>query len=98
MEFSRREYWNGLPLLHPGAFPNLEIKPASHANSLPLSHWGKYHFTVPLTISVPTLFDGSGGLPKATVPMKSGAQGLINHPRWLSVFKGHSQIYPSDMF
>ena len=51
MEFSRQEYWDGLPLLRPGAFPNLEIKPASHANSLPLSHWGKHHFTVQLTIS-----------------------------------------------
>ena len=46
MEFSRQEYWNGLPCLPPGDLPNSgteAISPASLAlqmDSLPLSHWG----------------------------------------------------------
>ena len=28
-EFSRQEYWSGLPLLSPGAIPNPGIKPGS---------------------------------------------------------------------
>ena len=38
MEFSRQEYWNGLPLPSPGDLPDLEIKPglfAFQADSLP---------------------------------------------------------------
>ena len=38
MEFSRQEYWSGLPYPLPGDFPNLGIKPGSatlQANSLP---------------------------------------------------------------
>ena len=37
MEFSRQEYWSGLPLPPPGDPPNSGIKPASSA-SLPLGH------------------------------------------------------------
>ena len=43
MEFSRQEYWSGLPLPHAGDLPNPGIKPsspASQADSLLLSHWG----------------------------------------------------------
>ena len=29
MEFSRQEYWNGLPFPSPGAFPDPGIKPVS---------------------------------------------------------------------
>ena len=29
MEYSRQEYWNGLPFPTPGDLPNLEIEPAS---------------------------------------------------------------------
>ena len=29
MEFSRQEYWNGLPFPPPGDFPNPEIEPVS---------------------------------------------------------------------
>jgi len=29
MEFSRQEYWSGLPFLTPGNFPDPGIKPAS---------------------------------------------------------------------
>ena len=31
MEFSRQEYWSGLPFPSPGHFPNLEIEPWSPA-------------------------------------------------------------------
>ena len=31
MEFSRQEYWSGLPCLPPGDLPNLGIKPGSPA-------------------------------------------------------------------
>ena len=46
MEFSRQEYWNGLPFPHPGDLPDAGIEPASPvssalaADSLPLSHQG----------------------------------------------------------
>ena len=32
MEFSRQEYWSGLPCLSPGDFPDLGIKPVSLAS------------------------------------------------------------------
>ena len=35
MEFSRQEYWSGLPLPTPGNLPDLEMKP----ESLCLLHW-----------------------------------------------------------
>ena len=44
MEFSRPEYWSGLPFLSPGDLPNLGIKPrspASQANSLLVEPPGK---------------------------------------------------------
>ena len=43
MEFSRQEYWSGLPFPSPGDLPNLGIKPKSPAlqtGSLPLRHEG----------------------------------------------------------
>ena len=43
MEFSRQEYWCGLPCPSPGDLPNPGIKPMSpvlQADSLPLSHQG----------------------------------------------------------
>ena len=46
MEFSRQEYWSGLPFLSPGDLPDPGIKPVSpvapalQADSLLLSHWG----------------------------------------------------------
>ena len=52
MEFSKQEYWSGLPFPSPGYLPNPGIKPASlcllysQANSLPLCHlehtWQKH--------------------------------------------------------
>ena len=49
MEFSRQEYWSGLPCPPPGNLPNPRIKtaspepPALQADSLPLSHWGSLY-------------------------------------------------------
>ena len=43
MEFSRQEYWSGLPFPSQGDLPHTGIKPVSPAwqvNSLPLSHQG----------------------------------------------------------
>ena len=34
MEFSRQEYWNGLPLPSPGDLPDPEIEPMSRAPSV----------------------------------------------------------------
>ena len=44
MEFSRQEYWSGLPFLSPGDLPNPGIKPASLA---PLALAGGFFTTVP---------------------------------------------------
>ena len=44
MEFSRQEYWSGLPFPTPGDLPNPEIKPVSLA-SLALA--GGFFTTVP---------------------------------------------------
>ena len=44
MEFSRQEYWSGLPRLSPGDLTNPGIKPRSpalQADSLPTELWGK---------------------------------------------------------
>ena len=45
MEFSRQEYWSGLPFPSPGDLPNPEIEPRSpaiQADSLPSELPGKY--------------------------------------------------------
>ena len=43
MEFSRKEYWSGLPFPSPGDLPNLGIEPRSPALlSEPLRWWEKY--------------------------------------------------------
>ena len=41
MEFSRQEYWNGLPFLSPGDLPNLGIELALQADSLSSEPLGK---------------------------------------------------------
>ena len=44
MEFSRQEYWSGLPCPSPGDLPNLGFKPGSpalQADSLPTELLGK---------------------------------------------------------
>ena len=46
MEFSRQEYWKGLPFPTPGDHPEPGVKPSLllllywQADSLPLHHWG----------------------------------------------------------
>ena len=43
MEFSRQEYWSGLPFTSPGDLPNPGIEPSSpvlQTDSLPLSYRG----------------------------------------------------------
>ena len=45
MEFSRQEYWSGLPFPSPGYLPNSGIKqesPALQVDSLPTELWGKH--------------------------------------------------------
>ena len=52
MEFSRQEYWRGLQPPSPGDLPNPEIEPGSpalQADSLPLSHQGSPHTSMPRT-------------------------------------------------
>ena len=47
VEFSRQEYWSGLPLLYPGDLLNTGIKPMSltlQADSLVSKPPGKTHF------------------------------------------------------
>ena len=54
MEFSRQQYWSGLPFLSPGDLPNTEIKPGSpalQADSLPSEPPGK-----PLVVSRVTTY------------------------------------------
>ena len=46
MEFSRQEYWSGLPFPSPGDLPHPGIEPGSptlQANTLPSEPPGKYH-------------------------------------------------------
>ena len=42
VEFSRQEYWSGLPFLTPGHLPNPEIEPTSPALA------GRFFTTMPL--------------------------------------------------
>ena len=47
MEFSRQEYWSGLPFPSPGDLPDPEMEPGSHAlqaDSLPIEPPGKPNF------------------------------------------------------
>ena len=48
MEFSKQEYWSGLPLPSPGDAPDPGIKPASHASP---SLAGGFFTTMPLGIT-----------------------------------------------
>ena len=43
MEFSRQEYWSGLPCPAPRDLSNPGIKLVSQVDSLPLSHWRSPH-------------------------------------------------------
>ena len=48
MEFSRQEYWSGLPFPSPGDFPDLGIEPVSPALA------GGFFTTEPLVVGSPT--------------------------------------------
>ena len=53
MEFSRLEYWSGLPFSSPRDLPNPGIEPmtpALQADSLPLSHQGSPYATCILCV------------------------------------------------
>ena len=46
MEFSRQEYWSGVPLPFPGDLPGPGMKPKTpswQADSLPMSHLGSLY-------------------------------------------------------
>ena len=48
MGFLRQEYWSGLPFPSPEDLPDPETEPmfsALQVDSLPLSHWGRTHYT-----------------------------------------------------
>ena len=58
MEFSRPEYWSGLPFPSPGNLPNPEIKPRSpslHVDSLSAEPQGKHKNT---GVGNPSLLQG----------------------------------------
>ena len=74
-EFSRQEYWSGLPCLPPGDLPNPGIKPRSptlQADSLPSEPPGK-----PKNIGV-----GSLSLRQWIFPTQESNWGLL-HCRWI---------------
>ena len=54
MEFSRQEYWSGLPCPPPGDLPSPGIEPTSpwllhwQTDSLPLSHQGSPYVNIPI--------------------------------------------------
>ena len=73
MEFSRQDYWSGLPcpplgdLLDPGIEPKSPMAPVLQAGSLPLSHWkrpttvtimGYFHQVFFLSLPTPTFVHG----------------------------------------
>ena len=62
MEFSREEYWSGLPFPSPGDLPNPAIKPGSpvsQVDSLPSEPpWSPLNCSPPFLISFPPATDG----------------------------------------
>ena len=50
MEFSRQEYWSGLPFPSPGYLPNPGIEPALQADALPFELLGKPHIVLCLIL------------------------------------------------
>ena len=65
MEFSRQEYWSGLPFPSPGDLPGPGIEPGSPAlqvNSLPFEPPMKFVFYVCVSISVGCILVISSGL------------------------------------
>ena len=61
MDFSRQEYWSGLPFPSPGDLPNPEMEPGSpelQTDALPSEPPGKSWWTVAGRI----IYSGKGGL------------------------------------
>ena len=66
MEFSRQEYWSGLPFPTPGDLPSPGIEPGSpalQADCLPSELPGKTYATAKLLQSCPILCDSIDGSP-----------------------------------
>ena len=65
MEFSRQEYWSGLPfpppgdLPKPGFKPKSPVSPALQVESLPIEAPGKPHFSYKHHIFIPRIFNKS---------------------------------------
>ena len=75
MEFSRQEYWSGLPFPSPGDLPNPGIKagsPALPVDSLPADPLGK-----PL--------QGEGGNKMTTVSLSTLVFKILAHSEWIYV-------------
>ena len=75
MEFSRQQYWSGLPFPSPGDLPDagMELRsPALQAHSLPLSHQGHLNH-IPNLIAFAFLDSFVDSLPKD----------LCSEERWL---------------
>ena len=71
VEFSRQEYWSGMPFPSPGDFPNPRIElrsPALQADSLPSEPPGK-----PMSTGVGSLFLAPGDLPNPRIELRSPA-------------------------
>ena len=60
VEFSRQEYWSGLPFPSPGDIPDPGIEPGSpvlQANSLPTKLQGKLRARIAKTNIISTVYD-----------------------------------------
>ena len=59
LEFSRQEYWSGLPFPSPGDLPNPRIEPRSptlQADALPSEPPGKYFTLLKLSINLENVY------------------------------------------
>ena len=102
MEFSRQEYWSGLPFPSPGDLPNPGIEPGSPAlpaDTLPSEPPGKPHSPTPTKLG-----GGPGGPYSRFHPWLTPASALIfrfppaDHPPWKNLVGtkavvGHLLIY-----
>ena len=79
VEFSRQEYWNGLPRLPPEDLPNLEIEPVSPTLQADSYCWapGEVLYCVHLLIKV--------GL-KMSVSMMKFVRSLLSHSTFWLIF------------
>ena len=90
MEFSRQEYWSGLPFPSPGDLPDLGIEPTSptlQADALPSKPLRKPQMKVKAAHSCPTLCD----------PMDYTVHGVLQARilEWVA-FSLLQQIFPTQ--